>query len=159
MKHNMCSLPAGRPNDLSTQSSINRTPSIFEWSSGVERPALSGHRSKSIPKVRCPKNEALSNSTPVTAVTSFESRHVGTLPRSLTFCTSPVCRSGPRRADMREDAHGTKHIPTAIPTPQFVVTGESVILKAASNSDTPMAVNLNLSWDPSEWGTSAQFPP
>ena len=42
---------------------------------------------------------------------------------------------------MREDAHGTKHIPTAIPTPQFVVTGESVILKAASNSDTPMAVN------------------
>ena len=33
---------------------------------------------------RRPKNEALSDSTPVTAVTSFESRHVGTLPRSLT---------------------------------------------------------------------------
>ena len=31
-----------------------------------------------------PKNEALSDSAPVTAVTSFESRHVGTLPRSLT---------------------------------------------------------------------------
>ena len=35
-------------------------------------------------RVRCPKNEALSNSTPVTAVTSFESRQVH---RSSQVCT------------------------------------------------------------------------
>jgi hypothetical protein len=37
--------------------------------------------------VRCPKNEALSNSTPVTAVTSFESRQVH---RSSQVCTPAV---------------------------------------------------------------------
>jgi hypothetical protein len=49
-------------------------------------------------RVRCPKNEALSNSIPVTAVTSFESRQVQ---RSSQICTPvplhPGCRSGPRR--------------------------------------------------------------
>jgi len=61
--------------------SVSRDPVIF-WMEQQRRAAS--------------KYEALSNSTPVTAVTSFESRHGGTLPMSLTSAHSVaplVCRS------------------------------------------------------------------
>jgi hypothetical protein len=40
--------------------------------------------------VRCPKNEALSNSTPVTAVTSFENRQVHRSSQVCTLVSSPI---------------------------------------------------------------------
>ena len=41
-------------------------------------------------RVRCPKNEALSNSTPVTAVTSFENRQVHRSSQVCTLVSSPI---------------------------------------------------------------------
>jgi hypothetical protein len=40
--------------------------------------------------VRCPKNEALSNSTPVTAVTSFENRQAHRSSQVCTLVSSPI---------------------------------------------------------------------
>jgi hypothetical protein len=47
--------------------------------------------SRSTTRVRCPKNEALSNSTPVTAVTSFESRQVHRSSQSAPWAILRQC--------------------------------------------------------------------
>jgi hypothetical protein len=63
--------------------------------------------------VRCPKNEALSNSTPVTAVTSFENRQVHRSSQVCTLVSSPIHsvqigaapQIAPGTAPMRNSTH------------------------------------------------------